>query len=94
MAAARTAAGLPVAGPDAGRDEDSLPGARGAVVEGVPVLLCGSIRDDGPLPDVITDAVMAQDAMRVRSESARLVRMIGTRAPMTTPAASAPEKAQ
>jgi 4-hydroxy-tetrahydrodipicolinate reductase len=37
VAAARTAAGLPVAGPDAGRDEDSLPGARGAVVEGVPV---------------------------------------------------------
>ncbi len=27
-------------------------------------VLAGSIRDDGPLPDVITDAVQAQDAMR------------------------------
>ena len=31
----------------------------------------------------------AQDAMRVRTESAREVRTIGTRAPRTTPAASA-----
>ena len=37
------------------------------VVEGVPFLLCGSIRDDGPLPDVITDAVAAQDAMRAHT---------------------------
>ena len=27
------------------------------VIEDVPMVLCGSIRDDGPLPDVITDAV-------------------------------------
>ena len=31
---------------------------------GVPFVLAGSIRDDGPLPDVITDVVAAQDAMR------------------------------
>jgi lysine-ketoglutarate reductase/saccharopine dehydrogenase-like protein (TIGR00300 family) len=30
----------------------------------IPVVLCGSIRDDGPLPDVITDIVEAQRAMR------------------------------
>lgn len=30
----------------------------------VPYVLAGSIRDDGPLPGVITDAVAAQDAMR------------------------------
>ncbi len=30
----------------------------------IPVVLCGSIRDDGPIPDVITDVVEAQRAMR------------------------------
>lgn len=30
----------------------------------VPFVLAGSIRDDGPLPEVITDALVAQDAMR------------------------------
>src|ERR1700722_11810633 len=34
----------------------------------------------------------AQEAMRADSASARLVRMIGTRAPTTTPAASAPAR--
>jgi len=34
------------------------------VTAGVPFVLAGSIRDDGPLPDVITDIVAAQDAMR------------------------------
>ncbi|MEO5824906.1 MAG: hypothetical protein ABIR59_03390 [Gemmatimonadales bacterium] len=31
---------------------------------GVPFVLAGSIRDDGPLPEVIPDALAAQDAMR------------------------------
>ncbi len=31
---------------------------------GIPVVLCGSIRDDGPLPDVIADVVECQRAMR------------------------------
>ena len=34
------------------------------VVHGVDYVLAGSIRDDGPLPDVITDSVRAQDEMR------------------------------
>ncbi len=34
------------------------------VTEGIPYVLAGSIRDDGPLPGVITDALAAQDAMR------------------------------
>lgn len=34
------------------------------VTRGVPYVLAGSIRDDGPLPEVITDALVAQDAMR------------------------------
>ncbi|MFM8271580.1 MAG: TIGR00300 family protein [Gemmata sp.] len=34
------------------------------VTRNVPFVLAGSIRDDGPLPEVITDALAAQDAMR------------------------------
>jgi lysine-ketoglutarate reductase/saccharopine dehydrogenase-like protein (TIGR00300 family) len=30
----------------------------------IPFVLAGSIRDDGPLPDVLTDSVVAADAMR------------------------------
>jgi lysine-ketoglutarate reductase/saccharopine dehydrogenase-like protein (TIGR00300 family) len=32
--------------------------------KGIPVVLCGSIRDDGPVPDVITDVIECQRAMR------------------------------
>ncbi|HEX3463589.1 MAG TPA: TIGR00300 family protein [Candidatus Elarobacter sp.] len=35
-----------------------------AFAKNVPVVLCGSIRDDGPLPEVITDVVECQRAMR------------------------------
>ena len=34
------------------------------VTAGVPFVLGGSVRDDGPLPDVLTDVVEAADAMR------------------------------
>ena len=34
------------------------------VTRNVPFVLAGSIRDDGPLPEVVTDALVAQDAMR------------------------------
>jgi lysine-ketoglutarate reductase/saccharopine dehydrogenase-like protein (TIGR00300 family) len=34
------------------------------VRQGVPFVLGGSVRDDGPLPDVVTDVVEAADAMR------------------------------
>ena len=35
-----------------------------AFKKNIPVVLCGSIRDDGPLPDVITDVVECQRQMR------------------------------
>ena len=34
------------------------------VRQGVPVVMSGTIRDDGPLPGVITDSIQAQRAMR------------------------------
>ena len=34
------------------------------VTRGIPFVLAGSIRDDGPLPGVLTDSSAAQDAMR------------------------------
>jgi lysine-ketoglutarate reductase/saccharopine dehydrogenase-like protein (TIGR00300 family) len=48
------------------------------VKHGVPFVLAGSIRDDGPLPDVITDAVAAQKAMRARIEGVTIAIMMGT----------------
>jgi len=44
----------------------------------IPFVLAGSIRDDGPLPDVITDAMEAQDAMRRQIGGCRMVLMIAT----------------
>jgi len=44
----------------------------------VPYVLAGSIRDDGPLPDVITDSVEAQDAMRALVRGAGVVLMVAT----------------
>lgn len=44
----------------------------------VPYVLAGSIRDDGPLPDVITDAVEAQRAMREHVRGAGFCLMLGT----------------
>ena len=48
------------------------------VKHGVPFVLTGSIRDDGPLPDVITDALAAQDAMRVHAIKATMAILIAT----------------
>lgn len=48
------------------------------IVEGVPTVLAGSIRDDGPLPDVTTDAIAAQDAMRRHCVQATMAVMIAT----------------
>jgi hypothetical protein len=39
----------------------------------IPYVLAGSIRDDGPLPEVITDVMQAQDAMRSLSSRATTV---------------------
>jgi lysine-ketoglutarate reductase/saccharopine dehydrogenase-like protein (TIGR00300 family) len=44
----------------------------------VPFVLAGSIRDDGPLPEVLTDAVAAQDAMREHTANATGAVMIAT----------------
>jgi lysine-ketoglutarate reductase/saccharopine dehydrogenase-like protein (TIGR00300 family) len=48
------------------------------VIEEVPYVLAGSIRDDGPLPDVFTDAVAAQDAMRAHTVKATMAVMVAT----------------
>ncbi|QCJ46180.1 TIGR00300 family protein [Haloprofundus sp. MHR1] len=44
----------------------------------VSYVLAGSIRDDGPLPDTITDAVEAQNAIREQAHEADLVLMLST----------------
>lgn len=48
------------------------------VTKGVPFVLTGSIRDDGPLPDVITDALAGQDAMRAHAVKATMAVLIAT----------------
>lgn len=44
----------------------------------VPFVLAGSIRDDGPLPDVVTDAVAAQKAMRGLIPGVGMAIMVGS----------------
>ena len=44
----------------------------------VPYVLGGSIRDDGPLPETITDALEAQAAMRRHTTKATMVVMVAT----------------
>jgi lysine-ketoglutarate reductase/saccharopine dehydrogenase-like protein (TIGR00300 family) len=60
---------------------------RGLVTEGimhalvtqrVPFVLAGSIRDDGPLPEVVTDTQAAQDAMRVYTSQATFAVFVAT----------------
>jgi lysine-ketoglutarate reductase/saccharopine dehydrogenase-like protein (TIGR00300 family) len=48
------------------------------VKNGVEFVLAGSIRDDGPLPDVITDTLQAQDAMREKARGVSFALMIAT----------------
>ncbi len=48
------------------------------VVNAVPYVLCGSIRDDGPLPGVYTDAAAAQDAMKRHTVRATMAILIAT----------------
>lgn len=45
---------------------------------GTPFVLAGSIRDDGPLPEVITDALKAQDAMREKIRGVGFCLMVAT----------------
>jgi lysine-ketoglutarate reductase/saccharopine dehydrogenase-like protein (TIGR00300 family) len=44
----------------------------------IPYVLAGSIRDDGPLPDVIADAMVAQDRIRDHVADCSMVLMIAT----------------
>ena len=45
---------------------------------GVAVVLAGSVRDDGPLPEVITDMVQAQETMRKEIPGVRMCLMLST----------------
>ena len=49
-----------------------------AVKNGKTVILAGSIRDDGPLPEVITDTVKAKDAMDKALRGVDMTIMLGT----------------
>lgn len=44
----------------------------------IPYVLAGSIRDDGPLPEVIADVYQAQDAMREHARRATTVMALAT----------------
>jgi len=48
------------------------------VTTGTPFVLAGSIRDDGPLPEVITDVIDAQRAMRDYAQRAGACLMLST----------------
>jgi lysine-ketoglutarate reductase/saccharopine dehydrogenase-like protein (TIGR00300 family) len=45
---------------------------------GIPFVLGGSVRDDGPLPDVMTDVVAAADAMRALLDDVDVALMLAT----------------
>ncbi|MHB1223223.1 MAG: putative NPN-dependent ornithine cyclodeaminase [Gemmatimonadaceae bacterium] len=70
------AAGSIAAGVEQGLVRDGIMHA--CVRHDVPFVLCGSIRDDGPLPDVITDTLDAQDAMRAHTTRATMALFIAT----------------
>jgi lysine-ketoglutarate reductase/saccharopine dehydrogenase-like protein (TIGR00300 family) len=44
----------------------------------IPFVLTGSIRDDGPLPDVFTDMLVGQDAMRRHTVKATMAILVAT----------------
>ncbi len=48
------------------------------VTRNIPTVLCGSIRDDGPLPEVITDALECQTAMRSHVPGTGFCLMVAT----------------
>ena len=49
-----------------------------AITRGIDFILAGSIRDDGPLPEVITDTVKAKDAMDRVLRGVDMTIMLGT----------------
>lgn len=48
------------------------------VTKEIPFVLTGSIRDDGPLPEVITDTLLAQDAMKAHTCRATMAVLVAT----------------
>jgi lysine-ketoglutarate reductase/saccharopine dehydrogenase-like protein (TIGR00300 family) len=48
------------------------------IVNSVPFVLAGSVRDDGPIPDVITDVVEAQRKYKEILKDAKMVLMLST----------------
>ena len=48
------------------------------IVNKIPYVLCGSIRDDGPIPDVVADILEASKTIQGDSESANMVLMLST----------------
>lgn len=48
------------------------------IERGIPYVLAGSIRDDGPMPEVVTDSSRAQDAMRGQARRATTVIALST----------------
>ena len=48
------------------------------VRKNVPFVLAGSIRDDGPLPDTITDVTIAQEKMRQALQGVQIVIILAT----------------
>jgi len=51
---------------------------RSVILRDIPMVLAGSIRDDGPLPDVIADVYEAQDRMRALARQATTVIAMAT----------------
>lgn len=51
---------------------------RALIGKGIPYVLAGSIRDDGPLPEVIADVYAAQDSMRRLTKRATTVIALAT----------------
>jgi len=51
---------------------------KSAIDHGVEIVLAGSVRDDGPLPDVITDMIEAQRRMRAALSGVRIALMLST----------------
>jgi lysine-ketoglutarate reductase/saccharopine dehydrogenase-like protein (TIGR00300 family) len=51
---------------------------KSAIDHGIEIVLAGSVRDDGPLPDVITDMIEAQRRMRAALGGVRMALMLST----------------
>jgi lysine-ketoglutarate reductase/saccharopine dehydrogenase-like protein (TIGR00300 family) len=51
---------------------------RAVIAKEIPYVLAGSIRDDGPLPEVVADAYIAQDHMRTITRKATTVIAMAT----------------